>query len=107
MGTHPNGPSKVLVEEKELLLSEWVDANVHVLGSTVKDTFDGKLPFLFKVLSVNKALSIQAHPNKSHAALLHKERPEVYKDPNHKPEMAIGKNLFEKWKWCKSGCCKS
>jgi len=95
MGTHPNGPSKVLVEEKELLLSEWVDANVHVLGSTVKDPFDGKLPFLFKVLSVNKALSIQAHPNKSHAALLHKERPEVYKDPNHKPEMAIALTPFE------------
>ena len=24
----------------------------------------GQLPFLFKVLSVNKSLSIQAHPNK-------------------------------------------
>ncbi len=95
MGTHPNGPSKVLAGEKEMLLSEWIDANIDVLGGKVKETFDGKLPFLFKVLSVNKALSIQAHPNKSHATLLHKERPEVYKDPNHKPEMAIGKDYNE------------
>ena len=92
MGTHPNGPSTVLDGENETLLSDWIYANVDVLGPTVKETFDGKLPFLFKVLSVNKALSIQAHPNKSHATLLHKERPEIYKDPNHKPEMAIGKN---------------
>lgn len=92
MGTHPNGPSKVLGGENEMFLSDWIDANLDVLGPTVKETFDGKLPFLFKVLSVNKALSIQAHPNKSHATVLHKERPEIYKDPNHKPEMAIGKN---------------
>lgn len=92
MGTHPNGPSKVLGGENEFLLSDWIDANLDVLGPRVKETFDGKLPFLFKVLSVNKALSIQAHPNKSHATVLHKERPEIYKDPNHKPEMAIGKN---------------
>ena len=92
MGTHPNGPSKVLAGEKEMLLSEWIDAKLDVLGGTVKETFDGKLPFLFKVLSVNKALSIQAHPNKSHAEMLHSKRPEIYKDPNHKPEMAIGKD---------------
>ena len=92
MGTHPNGPSTVLGGAKEVFLSDWIDANLDVLGPTIKETFDGKLPFLFKVLSVNKALSIQAHPNKSHATVLHRERPEIYKDPNHKPEMAIGKN---------------
>lgn len=95
MGTHPNGPSKVLFEGKEILLSEWIKSNEHVLGGAVKEAFDSKLPFLFKVLSVNKALSIQAHPNKYHATLLHKERPEVYKDPNHKPEMAIALTPFE------------
>jgi len=95
MGTHPNGPSKVLGGENELLLSDWIDANLDVLGPRVKETFDGKLPFLFKVLSVNKALSIQAHPNKSHATVLHKERPEIYKDPNHKPEIAIALTPFE------------
>ena len=92
MGTHPNGPSKVLAGDKEIWLSDWIDTNLDVLGGSVEETFNGKLPFLFKVLSVNKALSIQAHPNKAHATQLHEERPEVYKDPNHKPEMAIGKD---------------
>lgn len=92
MGTHPNGPSTVLGKGKEILLSEWIESNNDVLGEAVKEAFDSKLPFLLKVLSVNKALSIQAHPNKVHAAFLHRERPEIYKDPNHKPEMAIGKN---------------
>ena len=92
MGTHPNGPSTVLGKGKEIFLSEWIESNKDVLGEAVKEAFDSKLPFLLKVLSVNKALSIQAHPNKVHAAFLHRERPEIYKDPNHKPEMAIGKN---------------
>ena len=47
------------------------------------------LAFLFKVLSVRTALSIQCHPNKPRAQQLHVEFPDVYKDPNHKPEIAI------------------
>eukprot|EP00411_Alexandrium_monilatum_P055567 CAMPEP_0175434438 /NCGR_PEP_ID=MMETSP0095-20121207/53904_1 /TAXON_ID=311494 /ORGANISM="Alexandrium monilatum, Strain CCMP3105" /LENGTH=350 /DNA_ID=CAMNT_0016733979 /DNA_START=110 /DNA_END=1162 /DNA_ORIENTATION=- len=50
---------------------------------------DAKLPFLLKVLSIEKALSIQAHPDRALAERLHRERPDVYKDPNHKPEIAI------------------
>jgi len=38
---------------------------------------------------VRTALSIQAHPNKQLAEKLHVEFPDVYKDPNHKPEIAI------------------
>ncbi|XP_016316627.1 mannose-6-phosphate isomerase-like [Sinocyclocheilus anshuiensis] len=65
------------------------------LGSKVKDTFHGQLPFLFKVLSVNTALSIQAHPNRELAARLHAQFPEHYPDNNHKPEMAIALTRFE------------
>ncbi|XP_057809457.1 mannose-6-phosphate isomerase 2-like isoform X2 [Salvia miltiorrhiza] len=46
-------------------------------------------------LQVAKALSIQAHPDKSLAAILHKQQPEVYKDDNHKPEMALALTEFE------------
>ena len=53
------------------------------------------LPFLFKVLSVRTALSIQAHPDKELAVKLHASRPDVYKDDNHKPEMAIAVSRFE------------
>lgn len=51
--------------------------------------FGDDLPFLFKVLSVQTALSIQAHPDKALAARLHASAPHIYKDANHKPEMAV------------------
>lgn len=42
-----------------------------------------------------KALSIQAHPDKNLAEVLHKQQPGVYKDDNHKPEMALALTEFE------------
>lgn len=42
-----------------------------------------------------KALSIQAHPDKELAKTLHKLLPNVYKDDNHKPEMALAITEFE------------
>ncbi|KAK7089973.1 hypothetical protein V1264_009842 [Littorina saxatilis] len=95
MGTHPNCPSMVVIpgqEEKPLI--DWVNEHPDSLGSEVKDYYKGSLPFLFKVLSVRTSLSIQAHPNKVHAEMLHKSRPDLYKDPNHKPEMAIALTPF-------------
>lgn len=53
------------------------------------------LPFLLKVLSIRKALSIQAHPDKELARKLHQEFPKIYKDPNHKPEMTVALTPFE------------
>lgn len=61
----------------------------------VQATEEGDLPYLFKILSVNTALSIQAHPDIPSAIKLHRERPQVYKDPNHKPEMACAITNFE------------
>ena len=55
----------------------------------------GQLPFLFKVLSCGKTLSIQAHPDKHLAEKLHAENPSEYGDSNHKPEMAIALTPFE------------
>jgi len=55
----------------------------------------GPLPFLFKVLSCGKTLSIQAHPDKSLAKKLHDSDPLNYGDDNHKPEMAIALTPFE------------
>ncbi|CAD6994869.1 mannose-6-phosphate isomerase [Ceratitis capitata] len=73
MGSHPSGPSKY---------------------KSSGDVLQEELPFLLKVLSINKALSIQVHPNKSEAKLLHMKEPKIYKDPNHKPEMAIALTPF-------------
>jgi mannose-6-phosphate isomerase len=109
LGTHPNGMSMVTVH-KELQhgasysddsdednggvevvadrcsLLDYVKGNptMHCGQATSQD-----LSFLLKILSVRTVLSIQAHPDKKLAERLHAERPDVYKDPNHKPEMAI------------------
>lgn len=97
MGTHSKGPSSIS-HPKEVagqMLSDWLRSNPWALGEAVTATYNGELPFLFKVLSINKALSIQAHPTKSHAEALHRTSPEIYRDPNHKPELAIAISDFE------------
>ncbi|KAF1790632.1 Phosphomannose isomerase, type I, conserved site [Phytophthora cactorum] len=89
MGTHPNGPSKVLHEggDEAPLLRDWI--------RKLRANETGDLPYLFKVLSVRKALSIQAHPDITLARELHAKFPQIYKDANHKPEMTIALTRFE------------
>lgn len=62
MGTHPNGPS--IVRETGQLLSAFIAENPECLGKDVRRVFGAQLPYLFKVLSINNALSIQVHPGK-------------------------------------------
>ena len=78
MGTHSNGPS--IISETKAKLNDYIG---------------GDLPFLFKILSVNQALSIQAHPNKQLARILHSNDPKNYPDSNHKPEMLIALTKFQ------------
>lgn len=77
IGTHPKGPSRLKT------------------GELLSDAIGEDLPFLFKVLSAGKALSIQAHPDKENAERLNIENPSKYSDANHKPEMAIALTPFE------------
>eukprot|EP00588_Corethron_pennatum_P013128 CAMPEP_0194265806 /NCGR_PEP_ID=MMETSP0169-20130528/922_1 /TAXON_ID=218684 /ORGANISM="Corethron pennatum, Strain L29A3" /LENGTH=559 /DNA_ID=CAMNT_0039006353 /DNA_START=156 /DNA_END=1835 /DNA_ORIENTATION=- len=86
MGTHPSGMSRVL--DKDGVSTSLLD---YVRQDPDKHTGEGEnnLTFLFKVLSIGQVLSIQAHPDKHLAVRLHAARPTLYKDPNHKPEMAI------------------
>ncbi|KAK5992164.1 Mannose-6-phosphate isomerase [Cladobotryum mycophilum] len=93
MGTHPSNPSKDLKTGRTLL--DLCSENQTLLSKSVSSKYGDKLPFLFKVLSINKALSIQAHPNKSLAEQLHAKDPKNYPDDNHKPEMAIAITPFE------------
>lgn len=115
MGTHPKSPSKVLSSNKPL--SEHLSSHPELMGKRIIDHFsaaDGNLPFLFKVLAIEKALSIQTHPDKKTAEELHAQQPDIYKgtsyflltfslchvpknlilDPNHKPEMALALTPF-------------
>ncbi|KAL3491776.1 mannose-6-phosphate isomerase [Aspergillus germanicus] len=93
MGTHPSLPSKDLETQRTLL--DLVQDNVALMSPEVTERYGGKLPFLFKVLSIRKALSIQAHPNKKLAEQLHARDPKNYPDDNHKPEMTIAITPFE------------
>ncbi|KAM0668203.1 hypothetical protein ACQRIT_000685 [Beauveria bassiana] len=93
MGTHPSNPSRDVQTGRTLL--ELIGENQALLSPTVSARFGEKLPFLFKVLSINKALSIQAHPNKKLAEQLHARDAKNYPDDNHKPEMAIAITPFE------------
>jgi mannose-6-phosphate isomerase class I len=80
MGTHRNSPSHVLSSNE--ILSEHLSAHPQFFGDRVinrSETSNGNLPFLFKVLSIEKALSIQTHPDKETAEKLHAEEPDIYK----------------------------
>ena len=69
MGTHPSLPSKDVETQRTLL--DMVQDNQALLSTQISERFGDRLPFLFKVLSIRKALSIQAHPNKKLAEQLH------------------------------------
>ena len=95
MGTHPSGPSTIAegpIAGEQLLA--YIRDHPEVLGEAAS-VFGADLPFLFKVLSVRTALSIQSHPDKELAERLYRERPDIYKDANHKPEMAVALSDFE------------
>ena len=93
MGTHPSLPSKDLETGRSLL--DLVADNQALMSTEISQKYNNRLPFLFKVLSINKVLSIQAHPNKKLAEELHSKDPKNYPDDNHKPEMTIAITPFE------------
>ena len=76
MGTHPSLPSKDVETQRTLL--DLVQDNQALISTEISERYCGKLPFLFKVLSIQKALSIQAHPNKKLAEQLHARDPQNY-----------------------------
>ena len=105
MGAHPNGCSEVTLAGDVQKLSTLIErAPAAVLGDATVARF-GSLPFLFKVLCAEKALSIQVHPSKAQAeAGFAKEEaagidPKAanrnYKDPNHKPELVFALTPYQ------------
>ncbi|KAK9476089.1 mannose-6-phosphate isomerase [Lipomyces japonicus] len=97
MGTHPSVPSRDIQTGETL--HDILSKDPSLVGTHVSKKFHesgfSNLPFLFKVLSIEKVLSIQAHPDKTLAKQLHANDPKNYPDDNHKPEMAIALDEFE------------
>ena len=80
MGTHPSSPSRLASTHE--VLTDYLASHPQLIGEKVVQKFnagDGNIPFLFKVLSIAKALSIQSHPDKATAAVLHAKQPDIYK----------------------------
>ncbi|QXP73690.1 mannose-6-phosphate isomerase, class I [Tenacibaculum sp. AHE15PA] len=104
LGAHLKAPSTIRTKRGNFSLDFFLKQKpIEFLGLRVANTF-GKLPYLFKVLDVNKMLSIQVHPtkkaaeigfdleNKRGVALTAKNR--NYKDRNHKPEVMVALSDF-------------
>ena len=105
MGVHKNGCSQVTIDNELMLLSDWIEMDKRAIlsGSTVSQ-FDG-LPYLFKVLAADSALSIQVHPNKeeAEAGFLRENLLGIeltapnrnYRDANHKPELIYALTSYQ------------
>jgi mannose-6-phosphate isomerase len=106
MGIHPAAPSMCIDEEKnrKISLVDLIKENPDFyLGDETQKVFNN-LPFLYKVLSADKPLSIQAHPNleqakegferENKAGIDIKAPNRNYKDANHKPEIMCALSPF-------------
>lgn len=97
MGAHPKASSKVWYQGRWQSLDELVRQDpLPILGAAVVERFGPQLPYLFKVLAVERPLSIQAHPSQTMAELgFSRENDQGialsaphrnYRDDRHKPE---------------------
>lgn len=107
MGAHPVAPSRLA--GTGVGLDEVIGRDpAAALGPAAARDFDGRLPFLFKVLAAGQALSLQAHPDaaRARAGFGREEasgRPltdprRTYRDPSHKPELICAVTAF--WACC-------
>lgn len=107
MGAHPKAPSiaiDTLTGAKKPLDSLIAENPEMMLGHHTAERFGNRLPFLLKVLTAARPLSIQAHPSKRRAehgfareevAGIPLGAPERnYKDANHKPETIVALTPF-------------
>jgi mannose-6-phosphate isomerase len=105
MGAHPGDPSRVRCGDRWVCLTELLREDPNgVLGAAVAARFDGRLPFLFKVLAADRPLSIQAHPDREQArdgferenaaGIAVDSAKRNYRDPYAKPELICALTPF-------------
>jgi mannose-6-phosphate isomerase class I len=105
IGAHPDLPSHAVIGENTLALDFLIDSIPEVLlCPEVSTRFAHRLPFLLKVLSVRKPLSVQAHPNQRQAqkgfarenaqGISLDDETRNYRDEHHKPELLVALTDF-------------
>jgi mannose-6-phosphate isomerase len=108
MGAHPQAPSWLVsldgAGETEALDALIAADPVRVLGADCAERFGPRLPFLLKVISAERPLSLQVHPDAEQAqqgfaaeeaAGIDRAAPQrCYRDPYAKPEMLVALTDF-------------
>ncbi|MFE6745435.1 mannose-6-phosphate isomerase, class I [Kitasatospora purpeofusca] len=106
LGAHPSAPSLLDDGNGPRPLDRLIaEAPEEYLGAATVRRFGPRLPFLFKVLAAERALSLQVHPTRAQAEAgfaaeealgVPPDAPErVYKDRDHKPELLCALSDFE------------
>ena len=104
MGAHPAGCANLELPEGNVRLDEFIHQNpLAALGT--RWSVQAALPFLFKMLSAQTALSIQVHPrlDRAQAGFAAENAQNIpqdaptrnYRDPNHKPELIYAVTPFQ------------
>ncbi|MBW1771934.1 MAG: mannose-6-phosphate isomerase, class I [Deltaproteobacteria bacterium] len=105
MGAHPKAPSQVFRGESWIPLPQLIQQDPGaILGQGIAEKFFDQLPFLFKILTAAKPLSIQAHPDREKALEGYDRENSMgipvdaphrnYRDQNHKPEFICALTSF-------------
>ena len=98
MGAHPRAPSRVSIGDREVPLPDLLQEDpTAILGESSARRFQGRLPFLFKVIAAAQPISIQAHPDSAQArdgyarensrGIAPDAADRNFRDENHKPEI--------------------
>ncbi len=106
LGAHPAAPAVVDEDGTTVSLLDLIARDPEgQLGSECAREFDGRLPFLLKVLAAEQPLSLQAHPSRAQAREGFARENDAgiplgaphrnYRDDNHKPEMVVALSRFE------------
>lgn len=97
MGAHPKASSSILYNKETIPLNKFIEqCPEDILSKETQDLFH-ELPYLFKILAAENALSVQVHPSKEQAKEGFERENRLgidirsdkrnYKDRNHKPEL--------------------
>ncbi|WFE24903.1 mannose-6-phosphate isomerase, class I [Solwaraspora sp. WMMD791] len=104
LGAHPAAPSTVERNGAPVSLAELIDQDPQGwLGGPTAARFDGRLPYLMKVLAARTPLSLQAHPDAARARERYaaersggaESGARNYVDPYHKPELLVAISPFD------------
>lgn len=102
MGAHPSHPSGLTRDGVSTTLDAVVSRDpAGELGAATTDRFGPRLPFLLKVLAIDKALSIQVHPSRQQAEAGFRAQqsmpsgPRNYVDDWPKPEVIVAVTRLE------------